>query len=241
MNPSEVRELFPILKKRAYMFSGGIAPTTTRSLEALPAPHRPHDLRRRRSVLAHLRRFPRGPSTVRPAHRRLRGRDSGYRLPRAWAPTWLSKWWSPFPGATSSSTSRPTPRRAYPWMLPTRAHVERRFVEGRDGLIHLDDLAEAINDDTVAVSISHVSQETGFRHDLGAVARVGAPPRCGAAGGRDAVGRRPAHRRPRAGRRLPGDRRDEVAPRLLRGRLPIRGRPAPRSHAAPRRRAGRGP
>ena len=33
MNAREVRALFPILKKRAYLFSGGIAPTTTRSLE----------------------------------------------------------------------------------------------------------------------------------------------------------------------------------------------------------------
>ena len=58
------------------------------------------------------------------------------------------------------------PSAVLPWMLPPRDHVERRFVKARDGLIQLDDMARAIDDDTLAVSISHVSQETGFRHDL---------------------------------------------------------------------------
>ena len=35
MTPNEVRELFPVLKTRAYMFSGGIAPNTTRALAAI--------------------------------------------------------------------------------------------------------------------------------------------------------------------------------------------------------------
>lgn len=60
----------------------------------------------------------------------------------------------------------------YPWMLPHRSHVELRFVKRRDGLIHLEDLARVIDDRTIAVSITHVSELTGFRHDLTAVAQL---------------------------------------------------------------------
>jgi selenocysteine lyase/cysteine desulfurase len=57
-------------------------------------------------------------------------------------------------------------------MLPPRSHVELRFVPGRDGVIHLEDMAEAIDDNTIAVSVSHVSQESGFRHDLHQLAEL---------------------------------------------------------------------
>jgi selenocysteine lyase/cysteine desulfurase len=64
------------------------------------------------------------------------------------------------------------PSAVYPWMLPPRDHIERRWVMSRGGVIELDDLARAIDDDTVAVSISHVTQGEGFRQDLGAVSKV---------------------------------------------------------------------
>ena len=35
MTPSEVRDLFPILQERAYLFSGGMAPASTPMLTAL--------------------------------------------------------------------------------------------------------------------------------------------------------------------------------------------------------------
>ena len=171
MNPSEVRELFPILKKRAYMFSGGIAPTTTRSLEALQRHidrmtydaddlylHTYDDFHVARRLFAQLI----GASEDEIAVTDSTGLGSNLAVEMV----------EPLPGSNVVFDESAYPSAAYPWMLPTRAHVERRFVEGRDGLIHLDDLAEAINDDTVAVSISHVSQETGFRHDLGAVAEL---------------------------------------------------------------------
>jgi selenocysteine lyase/cysteine desulfurase len=78
----------------------------------------------------------------------------------------------PAPGSNVVFDESAYPSAAYPWMLPPRAHVERRFVQPRDGLVHLGDLAEAVDDRTVAVSISHVSQRTGFRHDLAAVAEL---------------------------------------------------------------------
>ena len=35
--------------------------------------------------------------------------------------------------------------------------------------MHIDDLAEAVDDRTIAVSVSHVNEMTGFRHDLEAL------------------------------------------------------------------------
>ena len=35
MTPQEARDLFPILQERAYLFSGGIAPATRRTLESI--------------------------------------------------------------------------------------------------------------------------------------------------------------------------------------------------------------
>ena len=64
------------------------------------------------------------------------------------------------------------PSSIYPWMLPPRRHLERRFVKSRSGVIEPDDLAAAIDDDTVAVSISHVTQGEGFRQDLAAVSQA---------------------------------------------------------------------
>ena len=78
----------------------------------------------------------------------------------------------PPPGSNVVFDELSYPSAVYPWMLPPRQHVDRRFVKMRDGLVQLDDLAEAIDDNTIAVSISHVSQTTGFRYDLGAVAAL---------------------------------------------------------------------
>ena len=78
----------------------------------------------------------------------------------------------PVPGSNVVFDELSYPSLVYPWMLPPRQHVERRLVKMRDGLVQLDDLAQAIDDNTLAVSVSHVSQTTGFRHDLAAVARL---------------------------------------------------------------------
>lgn len=62
------------------------------------------------------------------------------------------------------------PSSAYPWYA--RRDREVRFVptDGRDDAAAA--LAERIDDDTVAVCITHVAPFTGRRHDLGAIAAV---------------------------------------------------------------------
>ena len=57
-------------------------------------------------------------------------------------------------------------------MLPARSHVERRVVKMRDGIVWQNDIAEAVDSRTVAVSISHVSERTGYRHDIAGLAAI---------------------------------------------------------------------
>lgn len=171
MNPAEVRALFPILEKRAYMFSGGIAPTTTRSLEAL---HRHIDRLTYDADDLYLHTHD-DFVVARRLFAQLIGADEDEIAITDCTGTGANmavEMVEPVPGSNVVFDDSAYPSAAYPWMLPPRAHVERRFVSGRDGLIHLDDLAAAIDENTIAVSVSHVSQTTGFRHDLAAVAEL---------------------------------------------------------------------
>ena len=171
MEPSEVRALFPLLEKRAYMFSGGIAPNTTRSLAAIDRfndrltndpgelyGNRSDDYNAVRQLFAGL--IGADPDEV--AFTDCTGAGSNV----------AAEMVEPRPGANVVFDELSYPSAFLPWMLPDRNHVERRWVKKRDNLIQLDDMARAIDDNTLAVSISHVSEKTGFRHDLGAVARL---------------------------------------------------------------------
>ena len=169
MNPSDVRKLFPVMERRAYIFSGGIAPHSTLSLAALDRfndllTNDPGELYRRyheefdvvRKLFADLI----GADVNEVAVTDCTGTGSNLAVDLI----------DPVPGSNVVFDESAYPSAAYPWMLPPRSHVDLRFVSGRDGIIHLEDMAEAIDDDTIAVSVSHVSQESGFRHDLKALA-----------------------------------------------------------------------
>ena len=171
MEPSDVRALFPIMERRTYLFSGGIAPVSTRMRAAIErhvdhVTNDPGDLYRRthedfvvvRKLFADLI----GADEDEVAITDSTGTGSNLAVEMI----------EPRPGANVVFDELAYTSAAFPWMLPPRAHVERRFVKQRDGIIQLDDLAEAIDDDTLAVSICHVSQITGFRHDLAAVAEL---------------------------------------------------------------------
>ena len=171
MNPADVRELFPILKERTYLFSGGHSPASTPALEAVQRLmgewagdtgdlygrlHEEQDEVRR--LFAGLIGADVDEVAV------LDSTGSGENLAVEMIPVpahgnVVFDEWS-YPSAV------------YPWMLPPRDHIERRWVMSRVGVIALDDLARAIDDETVAVSISHVTQGEGFRQDLGAVSKL---------------------------------------------------------------------
>lgn len=60
-----------------------------------------------------------------------------------------------------------------PWLLRARRGVEVRRVAARpDATIALDDIAAAVDGRTRAVSITAVAWQSGFRHDLAAVAEI---------------------------------------------------------------------
>jgi selenocysteine lyase/cysteine desulfurase len=60
----------------------------------------------------------------------------------------------------------------YPWRLAAKAHVEIRVVRARDHVIDPADFVPLVDERTVALSVTHVSWQTGFRHELAALARL---------------------------------------------------------------------
>ena len=171
MTPANVRDLFPIMEERAYLFSGGMAPASTPMLTALE-----HHL----AALAHRTGdlYPSFMDETRALRERfaaLMGADENEIVVNDSTSAGSSLAVSliePKPGGNVVFDGFPYPSSVYPWMLPPRDILERRFVEPRDGLIHLEDMEQAIDDDTVAVSVSHITPAQGFRHDLAALAQI---------------------------------------------------------------------
>jgi selenocysteine lyase/cysteine desulfurase len=64
------------------------------------------------------------------------------------------------------------PANLYPWIAQRGRGVEVRVVRGRGGAVRLDDLEKAVDDETRAISVSHVEWLTGARHDLRAFAEL---------------------------------------------------------------------
>ncbi len=171
MTPADVRSLFPILNERAYLFSGGIAPASTPMRTALE-----HHLAALTYNTGDL--YPRFMDETRVLRERvaaLLGADEAEIVVNDSTSTGSSLAVSliaPKPGGNVVFDGFPYPSSVYPWMLPPRDGLERRFVQPRAGLIHLEDMERAIDDDTVAVSVSHVTPAQGFRHDITALARI---------------------------------------------------------------------
>ena len=171
MDLAEARRQFPILQERTYLFSGGHSPACSGAREAA---QRLMDewtfeiadlygrLREEQDIVRGLFAELIGASADEIAIVESTGMGSNLAVemiePRAGGNVVFDEW--------------SYPSSIYPWTLPERAQVERRFVPARDGRIEVDDLARAIDDDTLAVSISHVTQGEGFRQDLGAVAEA---------------------------------------------------------------------
>jgi selenocysteine lyase/cysteine desulfurase len=171
LNSAEVREFFPILKERTYLFSGGHSPASVPALEAVQRLmgewagdtldlygrlHEEQDEVRR--LFAGLIGADMDEVAV------LDSTGTGENLAVEMIPI------PPRGNVVFDEWSYPSA--VYPWMLPPREHLEQRWVMSRGGVIELDDLEAAIDDDTVAVSISHVTQGEGFRQDLGAVSKL---------------------------------------------------------------------
>ncbi len=173
MNQPEIRALFPVLAERAYLFSGGLAPASIPARDALGRfadevtfdPGHFYDriereYRRAQDLFSPL--IGAEPDEV--VITDCTGAGSSLTVEIL----------DGFPGSNVVFDTLTYPSSVYPWMLPARESVECRFVAPRDGAVHMDDLAEAIDHDTIAVSVSHVCHMTGFRHDLDALGTLAA-------------------------------------------------------------------
>jgi selenocysteine lyase/cysteine desulfurase len=162
-----IRTAFPITRERAYLFAGGMAPLSTPAREALDA---------------YAALWAADPVTAYREHPRL----EAARL-RACVASFIGA--RPEDVALLDSTSRgnnllaqmvPAPRGSnvvvdattyrsalYPWLL---RGIEVRRVPG--ALPDAERLSDLVDDDTAAVSVSHVCPLTGFRHDLRRLAEV---------------------------------------------------------------------
>lgn len=75
------------------------------------------------------------------------------------------------PGSKIVTTDLEYPSVVYPWLRKS-LRVKVHYVRNVNGKILLEDMEKAVDDDTVAVAVSHVEYVNGFRHDLRALSEV---------------------------------------------------------------------
>ncbi len=76
-------------------------------------------------------------------------------------------------GCNVVTTDLEFPSVVYPWLSrKMRSQVKTRFVRNVDGEIRLEDLKKNVDDRTVAIAVSHVEYSNGFRNDLKAIAET---------------------------------------------------------------------
>lgn len=169
MTPADVRSLFPITRNRAYLFSGGLTPAATPVRNA-------HD---RWTELwasdpaALYAQYDAEWELARQRFATLIGAEADEIAVvdnTSRASNLIVQMIAPPPGSNVVVDEFTYPSSRYPWLLPSKSDVEVRLVPARNHRISLDDLARVIDERTIAVSISHVSPLTGFRHDVAAVA-----------------------------------------------------------------------
>ena len=169
MDLATFRRAFPITESRAYLFSGGLAPAATPVRAAMdawidrwmfePLHHRARyfedweEVRRRLGVLLNAPAdcIALTDSTSRASNLAVALVDSP-------------------PGANVVVDETTYPSSLYPWLLPAHPGVEVRTVAGP--VPRPEEIDALVDDRTVAVSVSHVSAMTGYRHDLSALADI---------------------------------------------------------------------
>lgn len=171
MNPSQVRALFPGLKERAYLIVGAVAPVNTRSREAL---QRHLDSLTNDAVNLYYHALDEAKEVKRLFARLMHAEALEIAITESCsaASNIAVDLLDPTPGGNVVFDEFTYPSSIYPWLLPPRDHLEKRFVKPKDGLIRLEDMAEAIDDKTIAVSVTHVSPFEGFKHDLAQLAQI---------------------------------------------------------------------
>lgn len=163
MNLEQFRSAFSITEHRSYLFSGAIAPASDRAKAALQRwtqlwEARPlmnydaalEEIAALRSAIGDL--FGIAPTRVALTENTSRASNIAVRLV------------SCPPGANVVFDETTYPSSRYPWLRLTSAIP--RVASRQEGESHSGAVSRSIDDDTVAVCISHVAPLTGVRHDL---------------------------------------------------------------------------
>jgi selenocysteine lyase/cysteine desulfurase len=167
---SEFRGRFSITENRAYLFSGAIAPAADSVRRAADLwieqwSREPlvnydavfEDMTRARDAIGGILGVP--GNCVALSENTSRASNTGVRI---------------LASATSRSnvvvdrTTYPSSR--YPWLVITDAEI--RAAETADGEAAHEAISRCVDDETIAVVVSHVDPVTGFRHDLQALAGI---------------------------------------------------------------------
>lgn len=159
------RPLFPITETRAYLFAGGLAPAAIPVKAALdrwsdrwmfdPAFHRARyfdEWEMLRTRLATI--LGAAPNEIAIVDNTSRGSNLAVQMIE------------PPPGANIVTDPTSHPSAVWPWLLPGRSPVVVRKVTAGPPSGWVDGIAELVDEDTVAVIVSHVDARTGFRHHL---------------------------------------------------------------------------
>ncbi len=163
------RPLFPITETRAYLFAGGLAPAAIPVKAALdewsdrwmfdPAYHRARYFDEWEILKARLAAVL-GADAGEIAIVDNTSRGSNLAVQMIESP----------PGANIVTDPTSHPSAVWPWLLPGRSPVEVRKAPVGPPSSWAAGIEERVNEDTVAVIVSHVDARTGFRHDLGRLA-----------------------------------------------------------------------
>ena len=169
MDLAAFRHAFPITESRAYLFSGGLAPAATPVRAAMdawidrwmyePLYHRARYFEAWEEVRSRLGTlFNVSAECIALTDNTSRASNLAVAIVDA------------SPGANVVVDDTTYPSSLYPWLLPSRRVIEVRTVRGPAP--RPEDVAALVDARTAAVSVSHVSAMTGYRHDLAALADV---------------------------------------------------------------------
>ena len=173
MNANQIRQLYPITKDRAYLFSGGLAPVSVRHEKAIKKhmdwlTQDPDDL--------YVNGLDNDASDCRRMFAQLTGcnEDEVAIVESTSAGCNIAfDLIEPVAGGNVVFDDFSYPSSVFPWHLPPHEDLTKRFVHAReDGIIHLEDFEQSIDEKTVAVCISHVTPIEGFKQNIKEVTRI---------------------------------------------------------------------
>lgn len=163
----QIRKMFPITKKKVFLNHAGVTPPPTPVRDAVHThldkysllEGEPDDPNESRKLFAKLvNAEPLEIALVPNTSTGLNIAANALRYPR---------------GCNVVTTDLEFPAVTYPWLRERmKRRVELRYVKSIRGKLFVEDFEEAVDDRTVAVTVSHVEYPNGFRNNLRALAEI---------------------------------------------------------------------